>query len=130
MPVWTPAKIVDALKSWAVEHGRAPRAIDFRRANLYTPSATTVSYVFGSWRKGLAAAGLRCQRDGVKTWTRRAVVDALTEWYFVRGAWPTGKDWARATAANPNRSQVYEHFGSWAEALAAAGKPHSAQVAA
>lgn len=123
LPVWTPPKIVAAITAWREAHGRAPRAIDFRRASLATPSSTTVAHVFGSWRKGLAAAGLRPQRVTAKTWTKRAILDALTEWRVVEGKWPDALDWGHASPRNPNRCQIYTYFRTWGDALDAAGRP-------
>jgi DNA invertase Pin-like site-specific DNA recombinase len=54
---WENAEILDALQKWAAQQERPPRRADWARATLSRPGTTTVCNHFGSWRKGLAAAG-------------------------------------------------------------------------
>jgi DNA invertase Pin-like site-specific DNA recombinase len=56
---WDDAEIVKALQNWTAQHGRPPEHSDWVYATPNTPGRTTVSNHFGTWRKGLAAAGLQ-----------------------------------------------------------------------
>lgn len=56
---WTDDEILYAILEWNEEHGEPPRFNDWVRTggNVHPTSATVVR-VFGSWNKGIAAAGL------------------------------------------------------------------------
>jgi hypothetical protein len=72
--VWTPEKVVAAIREWADEYGAPPaipdwsprhardlgdegRAVRFERAAGRWPSFNTAIRVFGSWNAGIRAAG-------------------------------------------------------------------------
>lgn len=55
---WTCERIVEALTEWAIVHGGPPSMTEWHRAGESHPPATTVQQRFGSWRAGLAAAGM------------------------------------------------------------------------
>jgi Homing endonuclease associated repeat/Recombinase/Recombinase zinc beta ribbon domain len=55
---WSDAEILTALAAWANEHGRPPAPVDWLRGAAGRPAAGAVRNHFGTWRKGLAAAGL------------------------------------------------------------------------
>jgi DNA invertase Pin-like site-specific DNA recombinase len=55
---WDDAEIVAALQRWTARHGRPPAYADWTHATLSRPGTSTVANHFGSWRKGLVAAGL------------------------------------------------------------------------
>jgi hypothetical protein len=67
---WTAATIVDALQTWAAEHGRTPARRDWHLAAPGRPTAKIVSARMGSWSAALAAAGLPPNRPGPRV--RRA----------------------------------------------------------
>lgn len=58
---YTKEQIVEAIKGFHEEHGRAPTSNDMRYP---LPARTTCAARFGSWRKALAAAGLKPIRGG------------------------------------------------------------------
>lgn len=62
--VWTPEAVARALREWAHELGRSPTAPEALRKGARVP-ASAVQREFGSWNKGLQAAGLRLNRKGV-----------------------------------------------------------------
>jgi DNA invertase Pin-like site-specific DNA recombinase len=55
---WNDAEIVHALQRWTMRHGRPPTYSDWAHATSSRPGTSTVSNHFGSWRRGLSAAGL------------------------------------------------------------------------
>jgi hypothetical protein len=63
--LWTREAILFALRKWAHEYGEAPRSTDWNRASLDHPTKNTVRDEFGTWNKGVRAAGLRPRSRGV-----------------------------------------------------------------
>lgn len=61
---WTAAGIVDALRAWAVEHGRTPAQLDWHLAAPGRPTTKVVIARMGSWSAAIAAAGLTPNRPG------------------------------------------------------------------
>ena len=55
---WSSAEIIHALRAWTTAHGQPPYVRQWDRASSAHPNCTTVIDRFGSWRKGLAPAGL------------------------------------------------------------------------
>lgn len=53
---WLPDRIVAALNQWRDEHGRYPRARDWRTSSLTHPTFNTVYNRMGSWRIALDEA--------------------------------------------------------------------------
>jgi recombinase-like zinc beta ribbon protein/HNH endonuclease len=53
--LWSDQEILNALRSWTLEHGRAPLGIDWLKAAAGRPVTATVRERFGSWRAALAA---------------------------------------------------------------------------
>jgi hypothetical protein len=85
--IWTPERIVFAIRAWAEENGDIPAAIDWNpamaRANghldkvekFYSedawPDLSTVQARFGSWSAAIRAAGFTPRPRGVKKGDRR-----------------------------------------------------------
>jgi len=115
-----PATIV-AIQRWAESHGgRAPSRAEWMRPSNSHPSEGQVRRVFGTWSAAVSQAGLAPQKAAKVHWTRGAIVDALCSWAAVHGA-PTSGDWSRAGHGRPTHALVIRTFGSWNEALRAAG---------
>lgn len=82
---WSDEQLLDALRAFQAERGRAPVARDFRR-NPARPSSATIVDRFGSWSGALALAGLTPrhpgERRGARDWyvtpAGRALLDSLT----------------------------------------------------
>lgn len=56
---WEDSEMLDALRTWAKEHGRSPKLTDWFFADPDRPTCHTVRRRFGSWRKALRRAGLK-----------------------------------------------------------------------
>lgn len=54
---WTRARVVYAIRAWAVAHQRVPRTRDWYHATPHHPNASTVARACGSWNFAIAAAG-------------------------------------------------------------------------
>jgi hypothetical protein len=107
-----------ALLRLALVRGRRPRWSDLhpRRAGL--PSYGKTVSLFGSFSAAVEAAGFRSRRQ---VWTRAETITALRDWCRERGRPPTCRDWRCGTTDHPGSRVVGELFGSWSEALRAAG---------
>jgi DNA invertase Pin-like site-specific DNA recombinase len=120
---WSDAAILDALRAWADERGRAPLWSDWRPSNAEYPEATTVKRRFGTWSNALHRAGLTLERPpGNRPWTDEQILACLRSWADTHGRPPTWEDWLKAEPSRPCLRTVTEHFGSWHRGLAAAGK--------
>lgn len=114
--LWTREKVIAAIQRFAAEHGRPPRAVDFKSS----PSASTVQGLFGSWTAGLRAAGfepLPAKRKG-PVWTQEKLIAALQSFAREHGRPPAYSDFA---CSRPAGSTIIAAFGSWSEAMRAAG---------
>jgi len=123
LAVWTPETIVSALHTWADKNGRVPTAVDWATGTADHPAQTTVCTMFGTWNKGLNAAGLadraRMERDPV--WTKDMIVAALLDFRVREGRWPSWREWAQAKGRRnrdrPASWSVVRAFGSWSAAI-------------
>jgi hypothetical protein len=60
---WTREQLIERLQDWAAAHdGNAPTSYDWRLATDEWPTTDNVMKLFGSWRAGVEAAGLRIRR--------------------------------------------------------------------
>lgn len=123
--VWPPAAIVKAAQDWATQHGRSPRAYEWKRATPHHPAQVTVQRVFGSWNRMLAAASLEIRRiyQHPNVWTADMIAEAILDHLLTTGKWPTENEWkcARNGLNRPSASTVKAVFGSWLAAKRYAG---------
>lgn len=54
-------------------------------------------------------------------WTRENIIEAIQEWKRAKGSPPVNTDWERADATHPSVQTVRRLFGTWSDALRAAG---------
>jgi hypothetical protein len=119
--------VLAALRADAAQRGRPPRQHEWRRPTALRPSATAVHQLFGSWNRGLDAAGLtvssrpRLARSNrgqeafgswtaakhattlatqrkVPAWTELEIVAALNACRRELGRSPTWKEWKGLSA--------------------------------
>jgi hypothetical protein len=92
--LWTPERIVEAMRRWAHQHGRPPTSHAWHRAGQGHPSAQRVITVFGSFKRAQAAAGLRTVRSSTGVaWGKHAIIHAIFQWRFEHGRAPRAEDW-------------------------------------
>jgi DNA-binding CsgD family transcriptional regulator len=126
-PYWTRRQVVDAMRAWTAEEGRVPTTVDWtptadrwrKWARDYPrwPSYDTVRTLYGSWRNGIEAAGLRVR---TRRWRGEDVVAALRGFAATHGRSPTQADLERFEEL-PSPATVRAHLGSLRAALERAG---------
>lgn len=121
--VWTRDAITAAARAWALEHGAAPSAFDWRRATPTHPNESTVRRMFGTWNQMISAAGFepRPAKRPLHGWTRRQVENAIYIWRWRHGRLPGCDDWPVTSEEHPSFRQVIDMYGSWNAAIVAAG---------
>ena len=117
-PRYTDEDLLDDLRSFAAEYnGRPPIAPEADDPETGLPTAATFARRFGSWNAAIAAAGFD-PRDRRRT--EEELLDDLREFVDETGEHPT----AAAVRDHPDMAKppTYKaRFGSWTEALDAAG---------
>jgi hypothetical protein len=121
---WTRDGITTAIQRHKAETGDLPTHNAWSKADRpsYAPTSATVARAFGTWTAGIEAAGLAPRKE----WTRETVIAAIQRYCTETGSPPIMRDWQPigpdyAPSANP----VIRLFGSWNEAIQAAGlTPH------
>jgi hypothetical protein len=61
---WTDDEMLDALRAYGREHGRAPTSIEWKTAEDSHPSAHTIGKRFGSWANAVERAGFARPTQG------------------------------------------------------------------
>lgn len=121
-------EIVELLRAWRRETGSAPRIAEWRsgghpkwdREQPRWPGGQAVARAFGGrWTRALAEARVGPVRERT-VWTDERIVGALKDWADANGDAPTQKKW-QAAGRVPSATTIRRHFGSWPDALDAAG---------
>ncbi len=121
---WSREEVLDALKAWTRAHGRPPTSTEWILRGPGHPCADTVLRKFKTWKHALDAVGLAAAPSPPrrnKRWPRKFVLDALRAWTGAHGRTPSVCDWIRAAPERPSAGTVINYFGSWNNALYAAG---------
>lgn len=130
-PAATREEVLDALREWAEQHGRAPYQHEWGwRAGPRSPwvsefprwpSASSVRTHFDSWNAALRLAGVPLRRRS--GWTSEEILESIRRWTTEHGGPPGYADFRRASdrARWPDPKTVAGRFGGWRAALAAAG---------
>lgn len=117
---WLPERIVDAIHRYAAIHGRPPTATNWKKGDVENdyPTTSTVQKAFGSWSAAIMAAGFpKPRRGGTRKngrtghWTRELLIEEIR-----RGSSDGVPVYDKAIVAS-----VYRYFGSWKDAVYAAG---------
>lgn len=141
---WTEDRIIKAFKRWNAKYGRPPLSQEwvhdrtFHGGHRVWPDASTVAGRFGSWSRGVAAAGLtpHFQKQVLKgekktktplpskEWTREEIIDLIQRWEEEHRLSPAQHEFnslRREGKEFPSASMVARIFGSWNDAIQAAG---------
>jgi hypothetical protein len=118
--VWTPERVIAALRRDAARRGRTPTRGDWPRATRTRPQASIAENLFGSWNAALRAAGLPVNHEPGK-WTETTVLDALRRLQLQLGRQPNSSDVVRPPAGYPNTAVIKRKCGSWTAACAKLG---------
>lgn len=114
-------KLIAQLKLFADKHGRAPTRNEMEWSSQHRDGlATLVTFekYFGSWRNALEAAGLEFVSSTKPKPTRQELIDQLKLIRSWLGRLPSSSDIPKGY----HSYQIFaQEFGSWVEALDAAG---------
>jgi Homing endonuclease associated repeat len=110
-------EILRQLRASAERLGRSPSMREFSDDPETSVHPQTVVERFGSWNAAKRRAGLRARRFA----TREELLAALRSLGGELGRTPTGPDLAARRGAVPSKSLYWHEFGSFTEALRAAG---------
>lgn len=130
---WTRERAIEAIQLWAAEHdGKPPVVQDWvvKGGDSRFPSASTLygeGGCFRYWADAIEAAGFPRPRSGwyarKEDWTKEKIVDSIKAWADEHGRPPGTRDWRRAGDDHLSSTGVAYHFGSWGNAIEAAGFP-------
>lgn len=115
---WTPERIIEAFQAFASEHGRSPKTVDLPSIGV---SQWTVQDRFGGVPEALDAAGLPRNKSGGREWTREQIVSGIQQFAREHGRPPKAREWQEKSGDHPWPPTVMKRFGSWNNAIAAAG---------
>jgi hypothetical protein len=129
---WTAENIIAAFHAWADKHGAPPKSRDWRRGAPEHPARPTVEKMFGSWNKGMVAAGFTPRAahgpGRWRSWDKDAIAASFLDFLLTEGRWPTSTDCGayRGNGSHkhpnlPDWRTVFAHFGSFVAAKRAAG---------
>jgi hypothetical protein len=115
---WDREAVLAAIAAFADRHGRRPRSAELGNANELPDHSTVVRYC-GSLTQALAEAG--CPRPERPAWDRASILTALERFADEHGRAPTWDEWKTSAPDHPYADQVSCEFGSWPDAIRAAG---------
>lgn len=135
---WTRERIIASFHDWFAIYGRPPTSSEWFIAKEKSddghsmwPNTSIVQKEFGSWRKGIHAAGLQPtnpKKKGQKHlrvspgfWTREKTLETLREWVEEHGYIPAITDWRGKTPLYPDPSTITRIFGTWNKMIRAGG---------
>ena len=109
-------EILRALRTWAQAHELVPLSTEWDAS----PHADVIASRFGTWNAALSTAGLR-PRQIRRAWTEEEILDGLKRLASDLGRVPRASDRVGSGGEYPSPALAGRRFGSWNQALAAAG---------
>ncbi|MBR3169128.1 hypothetical protein IKF23_01665 [Candidatus Saccharibacteria bacterium] len=120
---YTDAELISILQDEAKKLGKTPSRTDLDRdPNLPSSGVFAARLGSGSWNKALSKAGFSPNRPGMWRYSDEDLIDSLKEKAARLGRTPNRKDVKRDNTI-PSVSTFECRFGSWNNALLAAGLP-------
>lgn len=116
MPEYNNEELLQSLRRLADDLGRSPSTTDLANADGMA-SRSTYRDRFGSWNKALAAADLEPAQE--LAYSRGEVLDAIEQVAERLDKTPTRAEFLDESSIS--EGPVRRHFGSWSDALGAAG---------
>jgi len=111
---YTKESIIEAIQRFHEVEGKVPRKRDFLN-NFKYPSFKTVQNRFGSWNKGIEAAGFT-----INGWTKQEIIEAIQRFYQINERIPKARDFSK-NLKYPSYETVRNRFGSWNRGIKTAG---------
>lgn len=140
---WTAERVIAAMHKWNNRYGRAPYSTEWFKSNergadgyVLWPSTSIVQREFGTWKKGILAAGLtpppskggafsgrkpKVKRAPRGHWTKETVISLVVQWMEEHRQPPAINEWRGAGRDYPDASTVFHLFGSWNKMIREAG---------
>lgn len=124
---WTPDAILEAIREWTREHGRAPSGNEWLTAGHGHPSLKTVRLHYATFGDARRAAGVEwrpaCSKHRLPSeWTQEQIKDAIYRWVYLNNRIPLSAEWRVPPNEDfPSSHAVRSLFGSWNAAIVAAG---------
>jgi len=112
----TDSRIYQVLSGQGIKCRKAPK--------VYRPEQYAPCPECGGRKARKAACCYDCRIKAQRVWDRDGVIDALTNYYLTTGSVPTLRNWQKESSGRsdmPSTKTVVRNFGSWSEALIAAG---------
>jgi len=119
IPVYTDEELLNYLKKFYYDNGRAPKRREFEIHPDY-PGKTTYCRRFGSWKNALEKAGILDKMEHVRIYTSEEISDSLFQFYETYGQIPKYNDF-RNGAMSIHASTILRRFGTWNNALKTVG---------
>jgi hypothetical protein len=119
---FTDAQCIGALQVATMRLGHSPTTGEYDALGL-RPRSTGLINRYSSWTRALTAAGLPATSHDTRfkeVWTMQDCIDALQGSTRKRRAVPSGRWWER-TKQRPSYWTMMRRFGTWKNALRAAG---------
>ena len=124
--IWTRETIIAAIQQWTEEHGQPPTPHEWLHSRDGHPGFTSIygpNSPFLRWADAIEAAGYRRPRVGLDRaqtdWTPELILAWLRNWAQEHGRSPRSTD--TLGSSGPSQGTVRARFGSWNQALLAAG---------
>lgn len=109
---WDKESVITAIQTFYSTEGRIPNKREFTVTQY--PSHETVRRIFGSWNKGIVAAGLP-----IDEWDKESIILSIKLFFAENNRIPIAKEFKGYKY--PSNSTVIRHFSSWNTAIEAAG---------
>lgn len=120
---WTKELIILSIQAFYIENNKIPVYSDFTKNPKY-PSHSMVTKYFGTWNKGIEAAGfLIINKSPNKAYydcSKEGLILAIQKFYEENNKVPTQKDFDK-NPKYPTFTTIRKCFGSWNKGIEAAG---------
>lgn len=118
--MYTKESIINSIQEYYKNTSKIPTSRDFQKLSGY-PGATTVQRYFGNWNKAIEEAGLISNTPTYATsYTKEYIINSIQEYYKNNKVVPSYRDFQN-NKDYPNSSTIKNYFGSWNNAIQAAG---------
>lgn len=114
---WSKSKIEEAIRVFFKENNRLPSSNDFVNDIRY-PSANTIFRTYGNWKNAILASGLDYKPR--PAWDKQSIILAIVDFVHINNSIPKLRDF-KYTEGYPDPDTVQRYFGSWNDAIEAAG---------
>lgn len=116
----TNTKMIKAIKQAALYYGHTPSVDEYDNFVKEIPYSKHITYRFGTWNKALAASGLKINKMNKKP-SHKSMIESICEAYKHFTCIPSMRKYDTFKSKICSASTIMRSFGSWNNALKAAG---------